>query len=321
MCGIAGFYGTPRWELSPQLVLGQMLEAIRHRGPDDWGMHLDGPVGLGHVRLSIIDLSGGKQPMADHSNVLWVSFNGEIFNYVELRAELIAAGAQFQTNSDTEVILEAYRRKGIHCVDDFNGDFAFALWDQQQQRLLLARDRMGVRPIYYTVQDGVLLFGSEVKALFQVPGIRARLDPIALNQCFTFWHPLAPRTPWQGIQELPPGHILVAQGSTITVQPYWAPSYPSHPEDYATGSEAELAEQLRELLLDATRVRLRADVPVGAYLSGGLDSSIVAALIKLVAPGPGCVPSAWASNRPNLMRASTNKPWPKRCSATTQLSP
>ena len=144
---------------------------------------------------------------------------------------------------------------------------------------------MGVRPIYYTVRDGVLLFGSEVKALFQVPGIRARLDPIALNQCFTFWHPLAPRTPWQGIQELPPGHILVAQGSTITVQPYWAPSYPSHPEDYATGSEAELAEQLRELLLDATRIRLRADVPVGAYLSGGLDSSIVAALIKLVAPG------------------------------------
>ena len=136
---------------TPAMGARRMLAAIHHRGPDDWGVHLDGPVGLGHVRLSIIDLSGGSQPMADHSNTLWVSFNGEIFNYVELRAELVAAGHQFQTNSDTEVILEAYRRYGLNCLDQFNGDFAFALWDRQRNQLLLARDRLGVRPIYFTV--------------------------------------------------------------------------------------------------------------------------------------------------------------------------
>ena len=265
-----------------------MLTAIRHRGPDDWGMYLDGSVGLGHVRLSIIDLSGGAQPMADPSDTLCVSFNGEIFNYVELRADLIAAGQQFQTNSDTEVILETYRRYGLNCVDQFNGDFAFALWDRQRNQLLLARDRLGVRPIYYTVRDGVLVFGSEVKALFQVPGIRAELDPIALQQCFSLWHPLSTRTPWQGIQELPPGHLLLAkldqQGRcTIKVRPYWQPTYAGL-ADQVTRPEAELAEELRALLLDATRIRLRADVPVGAYLSGGLDSSITAALIQRVAP-------------------------------------
>ena len=206
MCGIAGFYGSPNWELSPRRVLERMLAAIRYRGPDDWGVHLDGPVGLGHVRLSIIDLAGGRQPMADESNTVWVTFNGEIFNYVELRAELISAGHRFRTNSDTEVILEAYRRKGLGCVEDFNGDFAFALWDRQRDQLMLARDRMGVRPVYYTVQDGVLIFGSEVKALFQVPGLRAELDPIALSQCFTL---LAPAGPSDGFQ----GHPGAAAGA------------------------------------------------------------------------------------------------------------
>ena len=148
------------------------------------------------------------------------------------------------------------------------------------------RDRMGVRPVYYTVQDGVLIFGSEVKALFQVPGLRAELDPIALSQCFTFWHPLAPRTAFKGIQELPPGHLLVAHGGAVTVHSYWQPSYPRTTDAApAPRPEAELAEELRALLLDATRIRLRADVPVGAYLSGGLDSSAIAALIQIVAPG------------------------------------
>ena len=286
MCGIAGFYGSPKWELHPRRVLERMLAAIQHRGPDDWGVHLDGPVGLGHVRLSIIDLAGGRQPMADESDTVWVTFNGEIFDYVELRAELISAGHRFLTSSDTEVILQAYRRKGPRCVEDFNGDFAFALWDRQRDQLMLAHDRMGVRPVYYTVQDGVLVFGSEVKALLQVPGLRAELDPIALSQCFTLWHPLAPRTAFQGIQELPPGHLLVAHGGAVTVHSYWQPSYPTTTDAApAPRPEAELAEELRALLLDATRIRLRADVPVGAYLSGGLDSSAIAALIQLVAPG------------------------------------
>ncbi|MFI5387341.1 MAG: asparagine synthase (glutamine-hydrolyzing) [Fimbriimonadales bacterium] len=286
MCGIAGFYGAPKWELPPRRVLERMLAAIRHRGPDDWGIHLDGPVGLGHVRLSIIDLAGGRQPMADERKTVWVTFNGEIFNYVELKKELISAGHRFRTSSDTEVILQAYRRKGPRCVEDFNGDFAFALWDRQRDQLMLARDRMGVRPVFYAIQDGVLVFGSEAKALLQVPGLRAVLDPVALCQCFTFWHSLAPRTAFKGIQELPPGHLLVAHGGTVTVQPYWQSSFP--PANYRNPTvrpEAELAEELRALLLDATRIRLRADVPVGAYLSGGLDSSAIAALIQLVAPG------------------------------------
>jgi asparagine synthase (glutamine-hydrolysing) len=286
MCGIAGFFGVPRWKLPPRRVLERMLLAVRHRGPDGWGIHLHGLVGLGHVRLSIIDIDGGRQPMADERKTVWVTFNGEIFNYVELRAELISAGHRFRTNSDTEVILQAYRRKGPRCVEDFNGDFAFGLWDEERNLLILARDRIGVRPVYYTVQDGVLLFASEAKALFQVPGVRAELDPVALSQCFTFWHPLAPRTAFRGIKELPPGHVLVAHDGVITVQPYWQPSYPPL-TDSATAPrpEAELAEELRALLFDATRIRLRADVPVGAYLSGGLDSSAIAAMIQRLAPG------------------------------------
>ena len=309
MCGIAGFYGYPNWELSPRRVLERMLAAIRHRGPDDWGIHLDGPVGLGHVRLSIIDLAGGRQPMADESDTVWVTFNGEIFNYVELRAELISAGHRFLTSSDTEVILQAYRRKGPRCVEDFNGDFAFALWDRQRDQLMLARDRMGVRPVDYTVQDGVLVFGSEVKALLQVPGLRAELDPTALSQCFTFWHPLAPRTAFKGVQELPPGHLLIAHGGAVTVHSYWQPSYPTTTDAApAPRPEAELAEELRALLLDATRIRLRADVPVGAYLSGGLDSSAIAARFSSWRQD-ACGPSPSASSRRSSTRAGTSSRW------------
>ncbi|MGE5754423.1 MAG: asparagine synthase (glutamine-hydrolyzing) [Planctomycetaceae bacterium] len=286
MCGIAGFYGAPKWGSSPRLVLERMVAAIRHRGPDDCGLHLDGQVGLGHTRLSIIDLVSGRQPMADDGETVWVTFNGEIFNYIELRKDLISSGHRLRTTSDTEVILHAYRRKGPGCVEDFNGDFAFALWDKGRERLVLARDRMGVRPVYYTIKDGVLVFGSEVKALLQVPGIRAEIDPVALSQCFTFWFPLAPRTAFRGIQELPPGHILVAERGHVSVRAYWQPCYPAAgdrgPE---SRSEEDLAEELLALLIDATRIRMRADVPVGAYLSGGLDSSAVTALIKLLAPG------------------------------------
>lgn len=284
MCGIAGLYSTTGWDLEPRMALERMLTSIHHRGPDGMGTYWDGPVGLGHVRLSIIDLAGGHQPMADSSNKYWVSFNGEIFNYVELRASLQAAGHQFHTNSDTEVILEAYKAYGNACVNYFNGDFAFALWDSKHQTLFLARDRLGVRPIYYRWHQGILAFASEVKALFQVPGVRAELDPVALQQCLTFWHPLAPRTPWKGIKEVPPGHMMVFRNNRLDVRPYWTPSYAWNGEA-TTRPEADLAEELHALLLDATMIRLRADVPVGAYLSGGLDSSITAALIKQVAPG------------------------------------
>jgi len=282
MCGIAGYYGDIGNKVPPKALLGRMIGAIRHRGPDDSGIYVDAGVGLAHARLSIVDLSGGKQPMATEDGDLWVTFNGEIFNYVELREELKARGAIFHTQSDTEVILHAYREWGTNCVAKFNGDFAFAIWDKRRNLVMLARDRMGVRPIYYTRAGAALCFASEVKALLEVPGVTAELDPIALDQIFTFWFPLAPRTPFKGISELPPAHMLIATPAGTEIRRYWSLDYPDAAE--AAGwdgrSEAAIAEELRALLKDATAIRLRADVPVGSYLSGGLDSSIVTAQAK-----------------------------------------
>jgi asparagine synthase (glutamine-hydrolysing) len=283
MCGIAGYCFLTERTGSPSAALRPMLDAMRHRGPDDAGMHIEGRAGLGHVRLSILDLEGGRQPLSNEDDSVWVSFNGEIFNYLELRHALKARGHVFRTRSDTETIVHLYEERGLDCLDSFNGDFAFALWDSRRARLMLARDRMGVRPLYYTRAGDVLVFASEIKPLLQFPGVQARLDPIALDQCFTCWFPLAPRTAFEGIFELPPGHVLVAEGGRIRVRPYWQPRYPSvtqNRDDRRT--EHSLAEELEALLLDATRLRLRADVPVGAYLSGGLDSSVTTALMRRV---------------------------------------
>jgi asparagine synthase (glutamine-hydrolysing) len=279
MCGIAGYFAlTPR-PLAPRGVLERMVEAVRHRGPDDAGIYLDRRAGLGHRRLSIIDLAGGKQPLSTADEKLWVTFNGEIFNYVELTAELIARGHQFRTRSDTETILHAYAEYGPGCVESFNGDFAYAIWDRSRERFVMARDRMGVRPLYYTVHDGVLVFASEVKSLFLYPGLRAELDPLGLDQCFTFWSPLAPRTAFKGVHELPPGYQLIAEHGSVKVQPYWQLRFPSR-DERASASEDETGEKVEALLADATRIRMRADVPVGAYLSGGFDSSVTTALAK-----------------------------------------
>jgi asparagine synthase (glutamine-hydrolysing) len=263
-----------------------MIGQVAHRGPDGQGIYVDGDVGLAHARLSIIDVGGGRQPMCNEDGTVWITFNGEIFNYVELRAELIARGHVFRTTSDTEVIVHLYEERGPDCVAALNGDFAFAIWDQRQQRLMLARDRVGVRPVYYAVRDGGIAFASEVKALLQVPGIDAALDPIALDQMFTFWFPLAPRTPFKDIAELPPAHVLLASRDGITTKQYWRFEYPDAAEDrpVTPAEEAKLTEEVRELLLDAVRIRLRADVPIGAYLSGGLDSSITTAAIRKFIP-------------------------------------
>jgi asparagine synthase (glutamine-hydrolysing) len=292
MCGVVGYYRlTGAAAPPPADVVERMLGGVRHRGPDGTGIHVDACVGLGHARLSILDLEGGAQPLANEDKTVWISFNGEVFNHVELRKQLIGRGHRFRTWSDTETIVHAYEDLGERCVEELNGDFAFALWDARRRRLVLARDRMGVRPLYYTVRDGVLVFASEVKALLRFPGIEARLDPIALDQCFTFWFPLAPRTPWAGIQELPPGHVLVAERGRITLERYWKLDYPRvdgsgrGPMPDRRGEDA-IAEELEALLIDATRIRLRADVPVGAYLSGGFDSSATTALARLV-PGAG----------------------------------
>ncbi|HWK40032.1 MAG TPA: asparagine synthase (glutamine-hydrolyzing), partial [Hyphomicrobium sp.] len=286
MCGIAGYYRLP---LAPEQragLLARMIGTLTHRGPDGNGTYADSDAGLAHARLSIIDVDGGRQPMSNEDGTVWISFNGEIFNYVELRAELIARGHVFKTTSDTEVIVHLYEERGPDCVDALNGDFAFAIWDSREKRLMLARDRAGVRPLYYAVRQGGLAFASEVKALLTVPGIEATLDPIALDQMFTFWVPLAPRTPFKDIAELPPGHVLLATREGITTRQYWRFQYPDAAEDrpVSPAEEARIAEEVRALLLDAVKIRLRADVPVGAYLSGGLDSSITTAAIRTFVP-------------------------------------
>lgn len=280
MCGIAGYFGDISRIGDARTILNRMNAAIGHRGPDERDIHVAKDAGLAHTRLSIVGLSDGQQPMANADGTAWISFNGEVFNYVELRNELIAKGRRFRTGSDTEVILQLYDEMGIDCVDRLNGDFAFAIWDEKRQKMMLARDRMGVRPLFHTSYKGVLFFASEVKALLTVPGIGAEMDPIALDQIFTLWAPIAPRTSFKGISELPPAHRLIVDTRKTEIEPYWRLSFPDRDERLSLRSETQAAEELRALLEDATRIRLRADVPVGAYLSGGLDSSIVSAMAQ-----------------------------------------
>lgn len=259
-----------------------MASLISHRGPDATGAVAEGPVGLGHSRLSIIDLAGGRQPMATPDGALQVTFNGEIFNYLELRERLIGLGHQFATQSDTEVILHAYEQWGDHCVEHFNGQWAFAIWDRQQRRLFLSRDRLGIRPLFYTSDPRRFLFASEVKALASDPQVSLSIDPAGLNQVFTYWATIAPRTVFRNILELPPGHCISVENGRIRSWRYWQLDY--EPDDSLTESQA--TDALFELLSDAVKLRLRSDVPVGAYLSGGLDSSVTAALIRQITDTP-----------------------------------
>jgi asparagine synthase (glutamine-hydrolysing) len=257
-----------------------MAAALRHRGPDELGIYRDDEVGLVHTRLSIIDLASGQQPLANEDNTLFVVFNGEIFNFVELREELLALGHVFRTKSDTEVIVHAFESWGEGAFERFNGQFAIALWDTTRRRLTLARDRFGVRPVHVAEHDGKLWFASEAKAIFAAdPGIPRTFDPLGLDQAFTFWAPLAPRTPFSAIRELRPGHLMVIADGTMTERPFWRAHFPTSPDEEFRGTIDEAAEAVRAALDQATRLRvIRADVPVGSYLSGGLDSSLVASL-------------------------------------------
>ena len=279
MCGFAGYFGPVPGNMVATRLLERMTRAIAHRGPDEQGMYCDEGGGLAHARLSIIDLSTGQQPMTNEDGSVWVSFNGEIFNYVELNDKLRDRGHVFRTRCDTETIVHSYEDRQEACVEEFNGDFAFAIWDRKNHKLVLARDRMGVRPVFYTMVGKTLIFASEIKALLAVPGVKPEMDLHALDQVFTFWFPLPPRTPFKGIFELPPGHTLTMQDGRLTVRRYWQLQYRDR-ADTSPVSEDAAAEQLHDLLVDATRIRLRADVPVGAYLSGGLDSSVTTALIR-----------------------------------------
>ena len=283
MCGIVGGVRWGRAEAPNDTYLRRMIAALRHRGPDEFGTYVDGTAGLAHARLSIIDLSTGQQPLTNEDETLWIVFNGEIFNYVELRAELVALGHRFRTASDTETIVHAFEAWGDRCVERFNGQFAFAIWDARARRLFLARDRLGVRPLFYTVAGDRLLFASEVKAIFTDPSVTRAIDPAGIDQVFTFWTTLSPVTPFAGIHELPPAHTLtvdVSGGTAPRLAPrsYWEASYGAR-EGARSMTLEEAAEGLREKLEAATRLRmLRADVPVGCYLSGGIDSSVVAAM-------------------------------------------
>ena len=255
-----------------------MMATLQHRGPDGRGVHLDGAIGLGHTRLSIIDLEGGAQPLSNEDGTVWVVFNGEIFNHVELRQTLLRQGHRFATRSDTEVLVHLYEEHGDTLVEHLNGQFAFCLWDARRQRLLLARDRVGIRPLFYTWYGGRLAFASEVKALFTLPGVVRRLDPAALASIFSYWSTLPPASVFEGVAELPPGHRMVVEGDRVEVQRWWDWSF-AVGRSLEAASEERCAEELRELLVDAVRLQLRADVPVGAYLSGGLDSSIVTSIV------------------------------------------
>lgn len=284
MCGIAGFSGPDVAAATARPQLERMIRTLAHRGPDGYGFHAEDGIGLAHARLSIIDLATGDQPIHNPRRDVWTVFNGEIFNYVELRRDLEARGHRFYTHSDTEVIVHLYDRYGDDFVQHLNGQFAIALWDARRRRLVLARDRAGIRPLYHANRNGRIWFASEVKALLAVlPGC-ARLNPQALAQTFTYWAPVDPDTLYQGVQSLPPGCLLsIEQDGRQTLKRYWDWTFPdaaeTMPSRYPQSIEQATAE-LRELLVDAVRLQLRADVPVGAYLSGGLDSSGIVALIR-----------------------------------------
>jgi asparagine synthase (glutamine-hydrolysing) len=277
MCGIAGCL-TFNGATADLDALEQMLAALRHRGPDDSGIYAQGPIGLAHARLSIIDLAGGHQPMQYHDPALAITFNGEIFNYREQREVLRRRGHKFSTHSDTEVILHLYAEYGEQCVRHLNGEWAFAIWDKRRRKLFAARDRFGIRPFFYSVTGDAFVFASELKSICRYPGVDRDLDLISLDQIFTFWVTLPPRTMLKNICELPPAHTLSVCDRRVQVKPYWRMQYVPVPA--AIDRERERADQLRELLLDSTRLRLRSDVPVAAYLSGGLDSTIVTALAQ-----------------------------------------
>lgn len=285
MCGIAGMVALRESTPPPRLEdLSAMVGALRHRGPDEFGLYRDQRAGLGHARLSIIDLAAGQQPLCNEDGTLWISFNGEVFNYLELREELQVLGHRFRTRSDTEVVVHAFEAWGEDAFARFNGQFAIALWDARDERLVLARDRLGVRPLYLCEHAGRLLFASEVKAIFAAdPGILRAFDPAGLAETFTFWTVVPPQSVFQGVQELEPGHLRTVERGRMRDRAFWRPSYPEQAGEGFAGSIEEAAERVRDALERAVALRmLRSDVPVGSYLSGGLDSSLLAALGRRV---------------------------------------
>lgn len=284
MCGIVGIYNSSEPLQNPESLLKRMLARIQYRGPDESGIYINNRVALGSVRLSIIDIQSGQQPLSSGDGKYWIVFNGEIFNYIELKTELKRLGYSFRTESDTEVLLNAYLEYGSDCLNRLNGQFVFAIWNNEKKELFIARDRVGIRPLFYTQIKNNFLFGSEIKTLFEHPDVIAEIDPLSMSQIFTFWSTITPGTVFKNIFELAPGHFMkISNGKTI-IRPFWSLRFPDDKESYFKGSIDDAAAELEKLLTDSVRIRLRADVQVAAYLSGGLDSSVTTALIKKVMP-------------------------------------
>ena len=275
MCGIAGQVNMDGRPVNRERIAA-MGARLRHRGPDDQGVYVNGPVGLAHQRLSILDLSpAGHQPMSNEDGSVWIVFNGEIYNFQELRDSL-PSSHRLRSRSDTEVIIHLYEEHGVQCLSMLRGMFAFAIWDQRHQRLVLARDRLGKKPLFYTADERGLAFASELKALL-VDRTCPDIDPVALHHYLTFQYVPAPRTIFRGIRKLPPGHLLVYEGGKVSESAYWSLDYD---RKAPIRSEAECLEEFRTLLEESVRLRLVSDVPLGAFLSGGVDSSSVVAVMS-----------------------------------------
>ncbi len=293
MCGITGAIWTDPDKAVDDALLARMTDSLVHRGPDNRGtlrsdFRLRPPyeampgVALGHRRLSIIDIAGGRQPMANEDETVWVIFNGEIYNFPALRQRLEGSGHKFKTRCDTETIVHLYEDEGVEGFTHLVGMFAISIWDSRYRRLVLARDRLGQKPLAYRHEPGRLLFGSELKSILAVPGVPREIDPGSLDEYLTYQYVPHPNTIFRGIRKLPPGHYAVYQDDKLDVRPYWSPDFGL----VRSRKQEEDVTAVRESLDEAVRIRMRSDVPLGAFLSGGVDSSLIVALMQRHADEP-----------------------------------
>lgn len=281
MCGIAGVC-APRGATAPRDAAERMVKSLYHRGPDDWGLHSADGLAMGITRLSIIDVVGGHQPISSEDGQVTVVCNGEIYNHGELRRELQARGHVFKTGSDVEVIVHLYEEVGTRFIERLRGMFAVAVWDERRQTMVLARDRLGIKPLFYAVQGGAVLFGSEIKALVRSGLLHLHLDTLALDRYLTFGYIPAPLTIYQEIKKLEPGHLLIYDGRRLTTERYWQLRF----APVAHADEAEMSSRFLELFTDAVRTHLMSEVSLGAFLSGGIDSSLIVALMSVCSSAP-----------------------------------
>ncbi len=285
MCGIWGKLNFDPENPVNTGLLHRMAEVQHHRGPDDEGIYIDGSMGLGHKRLAIIDLSpAGRQPMPNEDGTIWITFNGEVYNFLDLRKGLIGRGHSFRSQTDTEVILHLYEEHGSNCLQFLRGMFAFAIWDARSRILFLARDRLGKKPLFYFMDHGKFLFASEPKAILEDPDVRAEPDVEAIHHYLTYGYVPSPFSAFKGIKKLPPAHFLWLQDGSIRIERYWRLSYLK--QQTVGRSEEELCQELLERVREAVRLRMISDVPLGAFLSGGIDSSIVVALMSEISSHP-----------------------------------